>query len=80
MHLRNLILLLGICLVLAALRAQGALSPVNNIDILEPIVRVSPAFSEPDNDYFGWSAILHQIEEPAANDNLDQRVDKTRSV
>ena len=80
MHITNLLPLLGACLLLEPLRAHGALSPINNIDVLEPIVRRSPALSDAINDNFGWSAILHQIEAPAANDNLQQAVDKTRLV
>lgn len=80
MHLRNLVPLLGICLLLATQRAHSALSPVNNIDILEPIVRSSPALSEPDNDYFGWATVLHQIQTVNMGDNLEQAVANTRSV
>lgn len=84
MHLRNLIAviipLLGICLLLEALRAHGALSPVNNIDILEPIVRSSPALSESDTDFFGWATVIHQIQPPDSNDDLNEAVNKARSV
>ncbi len=40
----------------------------SNIDIEEPIVRVSPARSGDSLDLFGYSVVLHQIAEPIPGD------------
>lgn len=67
-------------LLLTSKLGNGALSPLNNIDTLEPIVRRSPALSNQVSDLFGWAAILHQIEASTSGDTLTQAVDKTRLV
>ena len=72
------------CLVLLLVvteRANGALSPLNNIDTREPVVRISPAVSDQSSDdLFGWAAVLHQITAPESTDTLTQAVDRSRSV
>lgn len=85
MYLRNLYQQ-GSCLAclvvvfIAPLRVHAVGSPLNNIDIVEPIVRTSPAIREPDNDLFGWAAVLHQIVAPANGDSHLEAAEKTRLV
>lgn len=51
-----------VVLVLSAWRAEA----VENIDTLKPIFRYSPARGE--EDYFGYSVVLHQVGVPAPGD------------
>ena len=83
MHIRNLIALLGSCVLLLAVLLEGVRavgSPVNNVDILEPIVRRSPARLQSTNDMFGWATVLHQTEVVDNGDTRDQAAGKTRLV
>ena len=81
-HIRDSVALLGSCILLAALleRVRAVGSPVNNVDIFEPIVRRSPALSQPTNDMFGWATVLHQTEVVAKGDTREQAAGKTRLV
>lgn len=49
-----------------------------NIDIIEPIVRRSPALDVDMQDGFGWAAIFHQTEKVLPNDSIDEALKKTR--
>ncbi len=57
----------------------GTVNGAANIDILEPIVRVSPARSGDSLDLFGYSVILHQIAEPISG-NFKSAIENTRYV
>ena len=53
----------------------------NNIDVLEPLVRKSPAtVIDGPNDLFGWATVLHQVEAVQPGDSLSQAISKTRFV
>ena len=70
----NTCLLIALCLCFVGrLGAQRA--NLNNLDVQEPIVRVSPAA---DTDLFGWATVLHQIEAPLVSDDLNAAAGKTR--
>ena len=79
MHTRNSIALLlvhiGSYLLFIAAGVSGVGNPVNNIDVLQPIVRRSPATAD---DLFGWAAILHPVEEVDSGDSMDDAARKTR--
>ena len=45
----------------------GRSRAASNIDVLEPIVRVSPAQGS-NEDYFGYAVVLHQVEVPDRGD------------
>ena len=71
---KSVYVLITLCLCfIGRLRAQRA--NLNNLDIQEPIVRVSPAA---DTDLFGWATVLHQIEAPLVSDDLNGAAGKTR--
>ncbi|XP_064401212.1 integrin alpha-5-like [Halichondria panicea] len=57
----------------------GTVNGAANIDILEPIVRVSPARSGDSLDLFGYSVILHQIAEPISG-NFQSAIENTRII
>ena len=66
------ILLSALCLVrIEALN-------LDNVDRLEPIVRISPDKTATNNDYFGWAAIFHAIEPVQAADNMEDSLRKIR--
>lgn len=67
-------LLIALCLFFAG-RLGAQRVNLNNTDILEPIVRVSPA---DDTDLFGWATVLHQIQEVVESDDLNTAAQKTR--
>ena len=66
--------------MLLAAGVSGVGNPVDNIDVLEPIVRISPARrdSSSRDDLFGWAAIMHQIETVNPSDTIEQAAQKTR--
>lgn len=51
---------------------------IDNIDILEPIIRRSPARSVSADDGFGWAVVFHQIEDVFPNDTIAESIRKTR--
>lgn len=63
-------------LLLASLGAP--LTETNNIDVVEPLVIVSPARSADPDDGFGWAAILHQTEIADDRDSMSEALRKTR--
>jgi len=69
-------------LCVAALLSGGMAQNLNNIDALEPAMRISPDRASPEvagvNDHFGWTAIFHDIEETLPGDSLTERLTKTR--
>ena len=67
-------LLITLCLCFAG-RLQAQRTNLYNLDVQEPIVRVSPAA---DTDLFGWATVLHQIEAPLVSDDLNAAAGKTR--
>jgi len=67
-------LLIALCLFFAE-RLDAQRVNLNNTDIMEPIVRVSPA---DDTDLFGWATVLHQIQEVVPSDDLNAAAQKTR--
>ena len=68
-------LLIALCLCFAGrLGAQQA--NLNNVDVQEPIVRVSPATA--DTDLFGWATVLHHTQAVGAADGVDAAAEKTR--
>lgn len=44
----------------------NAITALSNLDISEPIVRISPASGDSDN--FGFAVVLHQVVQPVAGD------------
>ena len=58
--------------VLVALNYASALS---NLDVSEPIVRTSPATNDDDN--FGFSVVMHQVEVPVPGD-FESFINNTR--
>lgn len=64
--------------LLCVVTVNGALSPVNNIDKLEPVVRRSPAISETSQDMFGYAAVLHQVQMVVPSDSVTQAAAKSR--
>lgn len=51
---------------------------LDNIDRLEPVVRVSPDQGATLNDYFGWAAIFHPVESIQPADTMDDYLRKNR--
>lgn len=49
----------------------------SNIDLKEPIVRVSPARNGDLLDLFGYSVVLHQVTQPTPGD-FQSAIDNTR--
>ena len=51
-------------LVVMALSAVGRIGlaiQVNNVDVLEPVIRRSPAYPQNPDDLFGYSVTIHQL-------------------
>ena len=46
-----------------------AQSDSDNFDTLEPIMRLSPEFSATDEDLFGYTLVLHQLDTTGGMDN-----------
>ena len=74
--------IVAVCACLCANRILGAAINLNNFDIQEPILRVSPAAGQ-DVDLFGYSVTAHQIETltpglPDAAAVMDDALAKTR--
>ena len=72
-------LLLAVTVVLcASVSAQG--ENLGNVDVLEPVVRVSPVKNEPGepHDFWGWSAVLHHVNQESEGETLQERAGKTR--
>ena len=73
---------LGSCVLLLSSGALAiGVSPINNIDIYQPILRESPAKGRNSNlpdDMFGWAAIMHQTEVVNSGDNMNEAARKTR--
>lgn len=61
-------------LLTVSLNLTWASTPRSNLDASEPIVRTSPALDEDD---FGFTLVLHQVEEPVAGD-FDSFISSTR--
>lgn len=84
MHTRNSIALLlvhiGSCVLLLSAGVSGVGNPVQNIDVLQPIVRRSPARGDASNDLFGWAAIFHQVEQVDSSDTMSEAARKTRLI
>ncbi len=63
---------------------EGIAQNQNNVDVLEPVVRISPDRTaraptiEGVNDYFGWSAIFHATQPLDEADTIDQSLSKLR--
>ena len=73
--LRNSVCLLtALCLCFTG-RLDAQNTNLNNLDILEPIVRRSPA---DDTDFFGFATVLHQIQTVDDADNVTTAAGKTR--
>lgn len=74
--LRNSVCLLTalyLCFFIGRLDAQSA--NLNNLDILEPIVRRSPADG---TDFFGFATVLHQVQTVNNGDDLATAAERTR--
>lgn len=83
MHTRNSIALLlvqiGSCVLLLTSGASAIGSPpINNIDIYQPVLRVSPARGADTSDLFGWAAVMHQMEMVNPGDTREEAAQKTR--
>ena len=63
---------------LSVLEVHGAVSMTDNIDRLDPIVRMSPAMSTTSKDLFGYAAVLHHLQVPASDDSTVVAAEKTR--
>ena len=75
--LRNSVcLLITLCLSYVG-RLGARRANLDNVDHLEPIVRVSPA-ADVDVDMFGFATVLHQTETPLVSDDLNAAARKTR--
>ena len=73
--LRNSVCLLtALCLCFTE-RLDAQNTNLNNLDILEPIVRRSPA---DDTDFFGFATVLHQLQTVDDADDLNTAAGKTR--
>ena len=61
-------------------RATAQDPGIDNIDSLEPVVRESPVKDEPGepHDFWGWSAVLHYLQQEVADETLQERAGKTR--
>ena len=70
---RGLAWLLAAALLLLGRRA-GAIN-IDNVDRLEPVVRMSPDTSTVDQ--FGFSVVLHQTEETDPSDDIATAASKT---
>ena len=51
---------------------------LNNIDVFEPVIRVSPSRAEAVNDYFGWTAIFHAVQELNQPETMQTMQEKVR--
>jgi len=65
-------LLAGILLLYALTKSVNG---VANIDITQPIARVSPSKGMPNEDSFGYSVVLHQVEQPT---DFESAIQNTR--
>lgn len=52
-------------------------SALSNLDESEPILRRSPASPDSKEDWFGFSVVLHQVEDPEIG-NIGSFLDRTR--
>ena len=65
--------------VLCVIWASG-FHAAQNVDYLEPLVKISPAVDIDELDGFGWTAVLHQVDEVLSSDSMSEALAKTRSV
>ena len=63
------------CLLLLIAAAVGVNSQAN-IDTVEPICRTLPESNRTNNEYFGYSAVLHQLSGPIYD--INSGLDATR--
>ena len=60
--------------------ASSAASSLYPFDVLEPIVRLSPAIraeGDPMGDRFGYSAVAHQLKKPTSDDDYLEALQNT---
>lgn len=61
--------------LLPLLLSSGRTASFDNVDRLEPIVRLSPDAGN--EDQFGFAVVLHQIETPLVTDSATESASKT---
>ncbi|XP_064401213.1 integrin alpha-IIb-like [Halichondria panicea] len=61
---------------------EGIAQNQNNVDVREPVLRISPDRSgdQNTNDYFGWAAIFHATETANPTDTIDESLSKLRLI
>ena len=59
---------------------EGIAQNQNNVDVREPVLRISPDRSgdQNTNDFFGWAAIFHATETANPTDTIDESLSKLR--
>ena len=73
--LRNSVCLLTVLCLCFTGRLDAQNPNLDNLDILEPIVRRSPAV---DTDFFGFATVLHQLQPLVDTDDVNTAAGKTR--
>ena len=68
-----------VAVVLLCARLE-AISTQTNVDTEEPTIIRSPALGTDRDDGFGWTAVLHQMEEVMSTDSLSEALRKTRYI
>ena len=58
-----------LCVLIEVMLLRVAQSDSDNFDTLEPIMRLSPEFSATDEDLFGYTLVLHQLDTTGGMDN-----------